>query len=247
MNGHVHKTTVRQILDEGQSSAAQKYRAMVLGDVSWFELALYELSNLFFNSVPGALGVFLRRKVYRYLFRACGANVVIGRNCTFRHPGKIVIGNGVVIDELCCLDARGTLDHGLVLGDRVVVNRLCAIRSKGGDITIGNNVNIGAGSQLISQSGIIVGDGAVIAGDCYLSAGTYDIEEIGKPTSERQSKSTGPIHIGENVWLATRVTILDGVEVGDSAIVSAGSVVNRNIPARSVAHGNPAEVVFKAR
>lgn len=247
MNGQAEKHGVREILDEQGVSPARKYRAMVLGDVSWTRLAMFEVYNLFFGSVPGALGLFLRRKLLRYFLKACGSNPVIGHGCTFRHPGKIALGDDVVIDEYCCLDAHGTGDRGLVVGDRVVINRLSAIRSKGGDIVIGDGVSIGSGSQLIAQTGIVVGTGAVLAGDCYLSAGTYEIGEMGKPIAERHSISGGPISIGSNAWLATRVTVLDAAEIGEGSVISAGSVVNHNIPAHSVAHGNPAEVVFKAR
>jgi acetyltransferase-like isoleucine patch superfamily enzyme len=244
----VEKQTVRQVLADRQASAAEKYRAMVLGaDAGWFRLLLFEFGTLLFGATPGALGLYLRRKVFKHFFRSCGANVVIGRHCTFRHPGRIALGNDVVIDEFCCLDARGTGEGGLVLEDRVVINRLSAIRSKGGDIHIGESVNIGSASQLISQSGIVVGKGAAIAGDCYLSAGTYDLEEISRPPDRRVSRSEGPIRIGENAWLATRVTILDGVEIGDGAIISAGSVVSHKVAPRCVAHGNPAEVIFRMR
>ena len=244
----VKRQTARDVLTDRGASAAQKYRAMVLGaDAGWFRLALFELSTLLVGGIPGALGLYLRRKVFKHFFRSCGGNIVIGRGCTFRHPGKIRIGDDVLIDEFCCLDARGTGDDGLVLDDRVVINRLCAIRSKGGDIRIGESVNIGSASQLISHSGIVVGEGAVIAGGCSLNAGTYDLEELGKPPELRVSKSDGPITIGKNAWLATGVTVLDSVEIGERAIISAGSVVSHKIPPRCVAQGNPAEVIFKMR
>jgi acetyltransferase-like isoleucine patch superfamily enzyme len=243
----VKRASVRDVLTDRDSSAARKYRAMVMGDVSWWRLAMFELSDLMFGSLPGALGIFLRRKVFKRFFGACGANVVIGKGCTFRFPGRIFIGNDVVLDDFSCLDARGTTDEGLVLEDRVVVNRLVAIRSKRGDIRIGEGVNIGSASQFISHSGIFVGSGASIAGDCYLSAGTYDLEEMQKPMAERQSTSKGPIEIGSNAWLATRVTVLDAVHVGEGAVIAAGSVVNGNIPSRSIAHGNPAKVIFQPR
>ena len=59
--------------------------------------------------------------------------------------------------------------------------------------------------------------------------------------------STGPIILEEDVWIATRVTILDGVRIGKGSIVAAGSVVSGDIPPLSLAHGNPAKVVFTRR
>jgi acetyltransferase-like isoleucine patch superfamily enzyme len=68
-----------------------------------------------------------------------------------------------------------------------------------------------------------------------------------KPMAERHSTSKGPIEVGSNAWLATRVTVLDAVHVGEGAVIAAGSVVNGNIPSRSIAHGNPAKVIFQPR
>ena len=66
-----------------------------------------------------------------------------------------------------------------------------------------------------------------------------------KPISEQPASVKGPIIIERNVWIATRVTILDGVTIGHDSIISAGSVVSTDIPSQSVAHGNPAKVILK--
>lgn len=56
-------------------------------------------------------------------------------------------------------------------------------------------------------------------------------------------KSKGKISIGNHVWIGTNVTILKGVTIGDGAVIAAGSVVNKNIPALSLAGGVPAKVL----
>ena len=57
--------------------------------------------------VPGALGLALRKTLYPLLLGACGRNVVFGQNVVLRHPHKIRIGDNVVIDDNCLLDAKG--------------------------------------------------------------------------------------------------------------------------------------------
>ncbi len=52
-----------------------------------------------------------------------------------------------------------------------------------------------------------------------------------------------PISIGNNVWIGMRAIILKGVTIGDGAVVAAGAVVTRDVPAGSVVAGNPARVV----
>ena len=52
-----------------------------------------------------------------------------------------------------------------------------------------------------------------------------------------------PIYIGENVWIASNVTVLPGVHIGNNSVVGAGSLVNKDIPANVVAWGNPVKIV----
>lgn len=62
-------------------------------------------------------------------------------------------------------------------------------------------------------------------------------------------KARARIHVNEynaisdNVWIGANVTILPGVEIGDCAVVGAGSVVTKNVPANTVVAGNPAVVI----
>ena len=52
-----------------------------------------------------------------------------------------------------------------------------------------------------------------------------------------------PIHIGENVWIGSSVTITRGVTIGDNSVIAAGAVVTKDIPANVVAGGVPAKVI----
>jgi acetyltransferase-like isoleucine patch superfamily enzyme len=209
--------------------------------------AAYETASCLLGPVPGALGIYLRQKVYRGFFRRCGKGLVVGRNCTFRHPSKMSFGENVTIDDNTLIDARGASGRGIVFGDGVIVNRNSIVQSKGGDIEIGKFASVGSNSALVSWSGVRIGEHALIAGGCYLSAGRFDFDDLDRPIAEQESYTTGPIVLEENVWIATRVTVLDGVRIGTGSIISAGSVVTADIPPGSVAHGNPAKVVFTRR
>ena len=52
-----------------------------------------------------------------------------------------------------------------------------------------------------------------------------------------------PIHIGKRVWLGANVTVLQGVTIGDNAIVAAGAVVTKDVPANAIVGGVPAKVI----
>lgn len=60
---------------------------------------------------------------------------------------------------------------------------------------------------------------------------------------EDRPVNTIPITIGNHVWIGSNVIILKGVHIGDGAVIGAGSVVTRDVPANTLAVGNPAQIV----
>ena len=109
-------TVIQQELFDEKRSKVGKYRELVVGQRGLWPLVRYELVMLLASWVPGALGLFLRSKLYPLILGGVGRNVVFGVNVTVRHPHKIVIGDHVVIDDQCCLDAKGTDNRGILIG-----------------------------------------------------------------------------------------------------------------------------------
>ena len=68
---------------------------------------------------------------------------MFGVNVTLRHPHKIHIGDNVVIDDHCCLDAKGTDNRGITIGNGVFVGRNTILSCKNGDIVIEDRANLG--------------------------------------------------------------------------------------------------------
>lgn len=56
---------------------------------------------------------------------------------------------------------------------------------------------------------------------------------------------TKPVKIGNHVWIGSRAMVLKGVTIGDGAVVAAGAVVTKNVPAKCVVAGNPARIVME--
>jgi acetyltransferase-like isoleucine patch superfamily enzyme len=82
---------------------------------------------------------------------------------------------------------------------------------------------------------ISIGEGAAIAkGVVIRDSDSHHIDS--KP-------STAPIHIGRHVWIGTNAIVLKGVTIGDGAVVAAGAVVTKNVPARALVGGVPAKVL----
>ncbi len=233
-----------QLFDD-RSSAREKYEALVVGRHGWGALLKHELVTLLSQGVPGALGFALRKALYPSLFGACGRNVIFGHNVVLRHPGKIRIGNNVVIDDNCLLDAKGTTNAGIVIGDRVFIGRNTILSCKNGDIQVDDGANIGFNCELFSASRVRVGRETLLAAYCYVIGGEHDFSNPSVAVLA-QGRSSQGVTIGEGAWLGAGAKILDGVTIGDRAIIGAGAVVRDDVPSGAVAVGIPARLVRPA-
>jgi acetyltransferase-like isoleucine patch superfamily enzyme len=222
--------------------AAGKYRELVIGRPGFVALLRYELVMLFSSWVPGALGLVLRRALYPLLLGACGRKPVFGQNVALRHPHKIRLGDNVIVDDNCLLDAKGSSNDGIRLGDGVFLGRNTILSCKNGDIVLDEGVNIGFNSQIASGSSVKVGKDGLLAAYCYLIGGGHESADPSQPIQEQKAVSHG-VTLHDNVWLGAGVKVLDGVTIGADCIVGAGAVVSADVPARSVAAGVPARVI----
>ncbi len=131
-------------------------------------------------------------------------------------PGRdIIVGDGSQIAADCVI-------HGPVsLGSRVSIN---------------HHVSLDGGA-----SGIHIGDDSRIAAYCTLYAFNHGMA-ADRPVREQPVTSRG-IHIGRDVWVGARAGIVDGVTIGDHAVVGMGAVVTRDVPAWTIVAGNPARPI----
>ncbi len=230
-----------QLFNAG-TSARQKYATLVVGRPGLRALLAYELIITLSQSLPGALGLALRKLLYPKLLGACGRNVVFGQNVVLRHPHKIHIADNVVVDDNCLLDAKGESNRGIRIGSGVFIGRNTILSCKNGDIELGDGANIGFNCELFSASSVRVGAGTLLAAYTYVIGGDHDFSDPSKSILEQGRKSDG-VQIGEGAWIGAGAKVLDGVSIGDKAIIGAGAVVTRDVPARAVAVGIPAKVV----
>jgi acetyltransferase-like isoleucine patch superfamily enzyme len=233
---------IQEAMGSSGRSALAKYQDLVVGKRGLASLALYEAVALFTSWVPGALGLLLRKLAYPWLLGQVGRGVVFGQGVVLRHPAKIRIGNGVVVDDHVVLDAKGTTNRGIVIGDGVFLGRGTILSCKNGDIELGDHVNIGFNSEIFSGSRVTVGAYGLFAAYTYLVGGGHEFGRADVPVVEQERSSRG-ITLGENVWLGAGVKVLDGVHIGRNVVVGAGAVVTADLADGVVAAGVPARVV----
>ena len=108
----------------------------------------------------------------------------------------------------------------------------------GKNIQIGKNVFINCCCHFQDQGGICIGDGTLIGSHVVLATINH-----GQSPEQRGDNLPAPIRIGTNVWIGSHATILPGVTIGDGAIIAAGAVVTRDVPANTVVGGVPARII----
>jgi acetyltransferase-like isoleucine patch superfamily enzyme len=237
------KTDLQMKLTSDRVSALKKYQMMVTGNSGLMSLLKYEFIILICNTCPGALGYFLRKLLYPYLFAAVGHGTVFGRNITIRHPHKIRIGERCIIDDLVVLDAKGDSNTGISIGNDVIIARNTVISCKNGDITIGDNTNISLNCMIHSEDKVVIGPRNLWAAYCYIiGGGRHDFDRTDLPVIQQGSQVNG-IVMDEDIWLGAFVKILDGCHIGRGVIIGAGSLVNKDVDSYKIAAGSPARII----
>jgi acetyltransferase-like isoleucine patch superfamily enzyme len=149
----------------------------------------------------------------------------------------------------------------LQIGDDSILDCKILFETSTGEVIVGNRVYIGS-SNIICKSRIEFGDNVFVAwGTCFYDHNSHSIDyrerendittqlqdyRSGKFFIENKNWSvvgTKPITVGANAWIGMNCIILKGVNIGEGAIVGAGSVVTHDVPAWTIVGGNPAKVI----
>lgn len=113
-----------------------------------------------------------------------------------------------------------------------------------GHVTVGDDVFFGPGTYITSPTEVLIGNRVMFGPQVMLIGGDHDLGPSELPMRFRPAPpNPPPIVIEDDAWIAARVTILKGVRIGRGAVIGAGSLVTREIPARVVAAGNPCRVL----
>lgn len=236
-----YEDKIQKALFTGNRSKIAKYMDLFIGKKGFFNLLKYEFIIALFQDMPGAIGIFFRNLFFPFLFKAVGKGVSFGKSITIRHPHKISIGDNVVIDDYCLLDAKGLDNNGIIIGSNIFIGRGSILSCKNGDIILEKNVVVGFNSEIISASNVIIGENTLISAYVYIIGGGHAYSRTDIPISEQDKTSFG-IRIGKNSWIGAGVLVFDGITIGRDAIIGAGAVVSKDIPPFAIAAGVPARV-----
>jgi acetyltransferase-like isoleucine patch superfamily enzyme len=146
------------------------------------------------------------------------ASVQVGRGCRIiiEPDAHLVLGAGVEIDD----------------GTTLAVYR-------GARLELGDGCFVGHHSTIAARDTVLIGPNTFLAE--LVSVRDHDHDPSAPPNSGKARQA--PVRIGSDVWLAAKVTVTRGVEIGDSTVVGANAVVTESLPGNVVAGGIPARVL----
>ena len=147
-------------------------------------------------------------------------------------------GKGAVIRRRTRLDVLPF--NKFSIGNYSTVEDFTAINNCVGDIIIGDRSIVGLGRTLIGP--ITIGNDVGLAQGILLTGMSHNYEDVTRTILE-QGFTRSPIIIEDDVWVGANCVIFPGIVIGKHSVVSAGSVVTKDVPPYSVVSGNPARLL----
>ena len=108
-------------------------------------------------------------------------------------------------------------------------------------VSLGDYSGIGVNAKIYGTC--VIGNHVMMGEDCTIITRNHKFDRTDIPMMEQGLEEEKPVHIGKDVWIGDRVTIMPGVHIGDGCVIGAGAVVTRDIPPYSIAAGVPAKVL----
>lgn len=181
-------------------------------------------------------------------------------------PNSVSVGENSVLLPNTSFRFNVNSKNPIKIGNNCMLNCDFIFESEKGEIEIGDRTFINGGTSLISRSKIKIGNDVTIAWGCTLydhNSHSLDWQERQKDLEQQlndynngldfiknknwETVKSKPITIEDKVWIGFDCTILNGVTIGEGAIVGAKSVVRENVEPYTIVAGNPAVVIKKLK
>lgn len=189
----------------------------------------------------------LRGRILRWRGAVTGERFGLGKAVRIIYPTCFVAGDDVAIGEYSYLHCLA--ERGVRIGSCTSIDRNLWLHCGGvlenhsrGFFEIGNHSFIGCNAVIGAGGGIQIGSRVLIGQSVNLHAENHRFSDPTRPIRE-QGVSYQGIVIQDDVWIGSKVTIVDGVTVAHGAVIGAGAVVTRSIPEFAIAVGVPARVI----
>lgn len=228
------------ILPKDPPSASLKKHLRTLGFKEGKDYIFVKRTN---TILPAGHGEY--RDIYGNVIQTGGCKVILGKyaeNCT------IFVDEGFKGDFLIRVFGTGNVKIRIGKKCKSSGNSRLFIRS-GGQFTMGSHVTIGSNTKfsVSANNRIDIGDDCIFSYDILVFSGDgnaiFDMETKQRTNSYAVNDPKGSITLGRHVWVCAGVYILNRANIGNSCILGANATVKGDIPAYSIAAGNPAKIV----
>jgi len=200
--------------------------------------------------VHGKMRIGKNARLFKYSYLRSNGSLEIGDNCLIcsdaqiivDQKGSIKIGAHFSIEKNCILRSNSICD----IGDNVSISSFSSIfpREKGyaGTLSIGSGTHIANGCVLDICGDLLIGRDVALGSGCiiYTHNHRYDVEGV---AAWQGGVIIKPVVIEDGAWIGSNVIVLPGVTIGKCAVIAAGSVVTKDVPAASIYGGNPAKLI----
>lgn len=144
------------------------------------------------------------------------------------------LGKQKILDELLHPDSRG---KNLIIESSFRTGY-------GYNLSFGNNTIVNFDCVFLDSGRIVIGDHCLIGPGVHIYAGNHPVNPKYRCITDKEYyQYTAPVTLGNNVWIGGKATICPGVTIGENAVVGAGSIVTKDVPANTVVAGNPAKII----
>jgi len=185
-------------------------------------------------------------RIYQYLI-SIQSSKICKKNATLKGKHYKFMKNSRVFIE------DGSRKSDIVLGNHVWLFGIIKSQNRG-KVTIGNNTRIGEKTRVWCVNSVTIGDYCAIANNVIITDNNthpispefrlfkkLNLDRYG--TNLWKYSDNMPVKIGNNVWIGDNARILKGITIGDNSVIAASAVVTKDVPANSIAAGNPAKIV----
>lgn len=124
------------------------------------------------------------------------------------------------------------------IGSHTIIQQPITIM-RGKTVHIGDFCYFNSNTFFVDDSEIWIGDGVLFGPNVTISTTGHPVDPELRATGAMYSF---PVHIGNGAWIGSNTVIMPGVTIGDNAVIGAGSIVTKDVPANVVAFGNPCKV-----